>query len=70
MLESLGTAVEADVIVATAEQRIEEVGVKVILEAATVHLHRQFVHRYNRDRQGVVFVVNGAGGFAGLDHLG
>ena len=70
MLESLGTAVEADVIVATAEQRIEEVGVEIVLEAARVHLHRQFIHSDNGHGKSVVIIVNDAGGFAGLDHLG
>ena len=70
MLESLGTAVEADVVMAATQQRIEEIGVEIVLKAARIHLHRQFVHCHNRDRQCVVFVVNGAGGFAGLDHLG
>ena len=70
MLESLSRAVEADVIVATAEQRIEEVGVEIVLEAARVHLHRQFIHSDNGHGKSVVIIVNGASGFAGLDHLG
>ena len=69
MLEPLGTAVKADMVMAATQQRIKEVGVEVILEAARVHLNRQFVHCHNRDRQSVVFVVNGVCGFAGLDHL-
>ena len=69
MLESLGTAVEADVVMAATQQRIEEVGVEVVLEAAAVHLHRQFIHSHNGDCQCVVFVVYGVCGLAGLDHL-
>ena len=69
MLESLGTAVEADVVMAATQQRIEEISVEIVLEAAAVHLHRQFVHSDNGHGKSVVIIVNGAGGFAGLDHL-
>ena len=70
VLEPLSRAIKADVIVATAEQRIEEVGVEIVLEAARVHLHRQFIHSDNGHGKSVVIIVNGASGFAGLDHLG
>ena len=70
MLESLGTAVETDVVMAATQQRIEEIGVEIVLETARVHLHRQFIHSDNGHGKSVVIIVKGVCGFAGLDHLG
>ena len=35
-----------------------------------LYLHRQFIHSDNGHGKSVVIIVNGASGFAGLDHLG
>ena len=69
MLESLGGAVKADVIVSAAQQRIEEVGIEVILKAARVHLNGKFIHGHNSYCQRFFLVVYSLRGLAGLDDL-
>ena len=69
VLESLRGAVEADMIVTATQQRIEEVGVKVVLEGAGIHLHGKLVHCYNGYCQRFFLVVYGLRGFACLDDL-
>ena len=69
MLETLCRAVKADVIVPAAQQRIEEVGIEVILKAARVHLNGKFIHGHNSYCQRFFLVVYGLCGFACLDDL-
>ena len=69
MLETLCRAVKADVIVPAAQQRIEEVGIEVVFEAARVHLNGQLIHCHDCNRQRFFLVVYGLRGFACLDDL-
>ena len=69
MLESLGGAVETDMVVPATKQRIEEIGVKVILETARVHLNGQLIHSHNSNRQRFFLVVNGLCSLTCLDDL-
>ena len=69
MLETLCRAVKADVIVPAAQQRIEEVGIEVILKAARVHLNGKFIHSHDCNRQRFFLVVYSLRGLAGLDDL-
>ena len=69
MLETLCRAVKADVIVPAAKQRIEEVGIEVILKAARVHLNGEFIHSHDGDGQSVLCIINGSRCLAGLYDL-
>ena len=69
MLEPLGRAVETDMVVSATKQRIEEIGVEVVLKGAAVHLHGKLVHCYNGYCQRFFLVVYGLRGFACLDDL-
>ena len=69
MLEALCRAVKADMIVPAAQQRIEEVGIKVILKTARVHLNGKFIHGHDGDGQGVLCIINGGCCLAGLYDL-
>ena len=69
VLETLCRAVKADVIVPAAQQRIEEVGIEVILKAARVHLNGKFIHGHNGYCKRFFLVVYGLRGFACLDDL-
>ena len=69
MLETLCRAVKADVIVPAAQQRIEEIGIEVILKAARVHLNGKFIHCHDCNRQRFFLIVYSLRGLAGLDDL-
>ena len=69
MLETLCRAIKADVIVPAAQQRIEEVGIEVILKAARVHLNGKFIHGHNSYCQRFFLIVYSLRGLAGLDDL-
>ena len=69
MLESLGRAVKTNMVVSATKQRIEEIGVEVVLKAARIHLNGKFIHGHNSYCQRFFLVVYGLRGFACLDDL-
>ena len=69
MLEPLSRAIKTNMIVSATKQRIEEIGVEVVLETAGVHLNGEFIHGHNGYCQRFFLVVYGLCGFACLDDL-
>ena len=63
--ESLGTAVQAYVVVAAAQQRGQKRRVDVVPERPAVQLDAQFVHAGNGHGQGIVLVIVGLVDLAG-----
>ena len=69
MLESLGGAIKTNVVVPTTQKRVQKVGVKVVFEAARVHLNGQLIHCHDCNRQRFFLIVYSLRGLACLDDL-
>lgn len=70
VLETLGGTVDTNITMPTGQQGVEKVGIKVFFEAPAIHLHGQFIHSNDSNRQGIKSIINRTIDVRGIDDLG